>query len=76
MFLRFQLIDISGEGADAAVSLLKDDGSTKDDLNLPVGELGEQIKAAFDDGKDLLVSVLAAMGMEAIISFKENVSSK
>jgi Eukaryotic elongation factor 5A hypusine, DNA-binding OB fold. len=29
------------------------DGSTKDDVRLPEGELGQKIKAAFDEGKDL-----------------------
>ena len=67
----YQLIDIA-EGDNAAVSLLCDDGSTKDDLNMPAGELADEIRAAFDEGKDLVVSVLAAMGKEAIMSFKEN----
>lgn len=63
------MIDI---GEDGFVSLLLDDGTTKDDLKLPEGELGTQIKEAFDEGKDLLVSVLKSMGQEAIISQKEN----
>lgn len=54
------------------LSLLNDDGSTKDDLSVPQGELGTQLAAAFEEGKDLIVSVVAAMGQEAVVSFKEN----
>jgi len=56
---------------DGFVSLLLPSGSTKEDLKLPEGELGEQIRALVDDGKEVLVSVVTAMGEEAIISFKE-----
>lgn len=64
-----QLIDISDDGF---CSLLNDDGSTKDDLVVPEGELGASLRAAFDEGKDLIVSIVAAMGKEAVVSFKEN----
>eukprot|EP01027_Heterolobosea_sp_BB2_P020385 GEZU01029089.1.p1 GENE.GEZU01029089.1~~GEZU01029089.1.p1 ORF type:complete len:154 (-),score=60.90 GEZU01029089.1:156-617(-) len=66
----FTLMDISSDGY---VSLLTKDGDTKDDLKLPPGELGEQIKADFEAGKDLLVTVLSAMGEQMIISAKPNV---
>jgi translation initiation factor 5A len=46
------------------------DGSTKDDLKVPEGEIGDGLKAAWNDGKEILVSVLSAMNEEAIISFK------
>jgi len=64
----FQLMDISD---DAFCSLLTAEGMPKDDLKVPVGELGDQIKDAFGDGKDLIVTVLGAMGQESIVSFKE-----
>ena len=63
----FSLIDIDEEGY---VSLMLDDGSTREDLKLPNNEVGEQIRKAFDDGKDLIVSTLSAMNEEAIMSFK------
>ena len=47
------------------------DGSTKDDVRLPEGELGTKIQGDFDDGKELLVTVITAMGEEAAISYKE-----
>jgi len=65
----FMLIDISDDGY---LSLLLPDGSTKEDLKLPSGELGEKMQAAFDDGKEVMVCVLAAMGMEEAKSFKDS----
>ncbi|KAL6052687.1 translation initiation factor eIF5A [Balamuthia mandrillaris] len=65
----YTLIDISDEGY---VSLMTEDGSTKEDLKLPEEEVGEKIRAAFGDGKDLIVTVLSAMGIEKVISFKES----
>eukprot|EP00012_Vannella_robusta_P001291 CAMPEP_0206182376 /NCGR_PEP_ID=MMETSP0166-20121206/29_1 /ASSEMBLY_ACC=CAM_ASM_000260 /TAXON_ID=95228 /ORGANISM="Vannella robusta, Strain DIVA3 518/3/11/1/6" /LENGTH=146 /DNA_ID=CAMNT_0053597075 /DNA_START=21 /DNA_END=461 /DNA_ORIENTATION=- len=65
----FLLLDISD---DDYLSLFMPDGSTKDDLKLPSGELGEQIRAAFDDGKELMVCVLNALGHEEAKSFKES----
>jgi len=65
----FQLMDISDEGY---ASLLLSDGSTKEDLKLPEGDLGTAIHAAFDDGKDLIVSVLCAMGEEQVVAWKES----
>jgi len=63
----FQLIDV---GDDGFLSLLREDGDTKNDLKLPEGEIGEQIRAAFDEGKDVLCAVQAAMGEEVVVSFK------
>jgi translation elongation factor IF5A len=65
----YQLIDISEDGY---VSLLTDNGSTKDDLKLPNDDtLLQQIKSGFDDGKDLVVSVMSAMGEEQINALKD-----
>jgi hypothetical protein len=48
----FQLLDIE----DGYLSLMDDGGNTRDDLKVPEGEIGEEIKAAITDGKDILVS--------------------
>lgn len=48
-----------------------DGATTKDDVKLPDSELGEQIEQQFEDGKDLLVTIIAAMGEEQAITFKE-----
>ncbi|XP_074274636.1 eukaryotic translation initiation factor 5A-2 [Silene latifolia] len=65
----YQLIDISEDGF---VSLLTDNGGTKDDLKLPEDDkLLEQLQAGFADGKDLIVSVQSAMGEEQICGVKD-----
>ncbi|KND04690.1 eukaryotic translation initiation factor 5A [Spizellomyces punctatus DAOM BR117] len=61
------LLDID----DGFLSLMNADGSTKDDVKLPEGEVGEKMQAEFHDGKELLVTVVAAMGEEHALSFKE-----
>lgn len=81
------------------VSLLTENGGTKDDLRLPTDEalltqvaqsqfvvwqsfkqlhslnsfsfFYAQIKAGFDEGKDLIVSVQSAMGEEQICGLKD-----
>jgi translation initiation factor 5A len=50
-------------------------GDTKDDLQLPSGtdeaeKLAVQMKADFDAGKELVVSVMKAMGEEQICAVK------
>jgi len=65
----FQLIDISEDGF---VSLLSDNGNTKDDLRLPSDDqLLTQIKDGFGEGKDLVVTVMSAMGEEQICALKD-----
>ncbi|BAO38330.1 eukaryotic translation initiation factor 5A-2 [Kluyveromyces marxianus] len=63
----YQLLDID----DGFLSLMNMDGDTKDDVRAPEGELGDNMQAAFDEGKDLMVTIISAMGEEAAISFKE-----
>lgn len=62
-----QLLDID----DGFLSLMLPNGDTKSDVKLPEGELGEELKKAFDEGKDLLVAIVAAMGEENAMAFKE-----
>jgi len=65
----YQLIDISEDGF---VSLLTENGDTKDDLRLPSDDqLLSQIKEGFKEGKDLVVTVMAAMGEEQICALKD-----
>lgn len=47
------------------------DGTAKDDVKVPEGDLGKQITEDFEAGKDLLVTIVSAMGEEAAISVKE-----
>ncbi|KAJ8760887.1 hypothetical protein K2173_021925 [Erythroxylum novogranatense] len=65
----YQLIDISEDGF---VSLLTENGNTKDDLRLPTDEnLLTQIKDGFAEGKDLVVTVMSSMGEEQICALKD-----
>eukprot|EP00331_Platyophrya_macrostoma_P021930 CAMPEP_0176437798 /NCGR_PEP_ID=MMETSP0127-20121128/18858_1 /TAXON_ID=938130 /ORGANISM="Platyophrya macrostoma, Strain WH" /LENGTH=161 /DNA_ID=CAMNT_0017821537 /DNA_START=79 /DNA_END=564 /DNA_ORIENTATION=+ len=72
----YQLIDIQGDGY---VSLMLEDGSTREDLKLPSDEDSQdmvtKLKDAFDGGKEVLVSVVAAVGEERIVSFRETSTS-
>ncbi|PSC75585.1 eukaryotic translation initiation factor 5A-2 [Micractinium conductrix] len=68
----YTLLDITDDGF---VSLMTEGGDTKDDLQLPsltdeATKLAEQIKADFDAGKELCVSVMKAMGEEQICAYK------
>ena len=45
------------------------DGTCKDDAKVPDSDLGKNIQAQFDDGKDLLVTLISAMGEEQVRLF-------
>jgi len=68
----FQLLDCTDDGF---TSLMLPDGTTKDDLKVPEGELGKQIIDEFKAGKDLTVTVLGALGQEVIIAVKETLAT-
>lgn len=62
---------------DGFLSLLTATGTTKDDLKMPTdAELAQQIQTMYDDGKEVVVSVLCAMGIEGIVAVKEAAASK
>jgi translation initiation factor 5A len=62
----FSLLDID----DGFLSLMLADGSTKEDVKLPDSELGESIQKEFDEGKELLVTVVSSMGEEHALACK------
>ena len=65
----YQLLDI---GHDGRLSLMDDEGETREDLNMPEDEeLASKLKEDFDAGKTLNVVITAAMGIEQLMSFKE-----
>jgi len=64
----FTVLDITDDGY---LSLLTGDGATKDDLKFPEGEIGQQLRSLFDEGKDVVVSVISAMGTEGVVAVKE-----
>ncbi|KAI5294401.1 Eukaryotic translation initiation factor 5A [Ascosphaera acerosa] len=62
-------LDITDDGF---LSLMADDGTTKDDVRLPDGEVGEKIDKLFRvEEKDTNVIVLTAMGEEVAMDAKE-----
>nr|UMK69356.1 eukaryotic translation initiation factor 5A [Ganoderma lucidum] len=63
----YQLVNID----DGFLNLMTQDGTPKDDVKVPEGDIGKEIQAGFDDGKDLLVTIVSAMGEEQAISYKE-----
>ncbi|PPR02834.1 hypothetical protein CVT24_002231 [Panaeolus cyanescens] len=63
----YQLVNID----DGFLNLMTQDGTPKDDVKVPEGDIGKDIQTAFDDGKDLLVTIISAMGEEQAISWKE-----
>ncbi|OAA69034.1 hypothetical protein V2A60_003027 [Cordyceps javanica] len=65
----YQLLDISDDGF---LSLMNDDGDTKDDVRMPDGEIGDKIKKLFtEDEKDTNVIILTSMGEQAAVEAKE-----
>lgn len=65
----YQLLDISDDGF---LSLMSEDGDTKDDVRMPDGEIGEKINRLFKiEEKDTNVVILTAMGEEAAVEAKE-----
>merc|ERR1711939_1167827 len=62
----FQLINID----DGYLNLMNTDGTEKNDVRVPESELGEQIETAFNDGQDVTVTILAAMGEEHCVAHK------
>ena len=69
---------------DDQVSVLLPSGDTKDDLNMPkmadgsphelCDQLTEAYEKAMEEGKDIIITVLCALGKERIVSFKESSS--
>ncbi|KAI6147913.1 initiation factor 5a [Pisolithus tinctorius] len=63
----YQVMNIDG----SFLSLMDQDNNSKDDVNVPDSDMGKEIQAAFEEGKELLVTVVCAMGEEQVISYKE-----
>jgi len=64
----YQLIGME----DDFLSLMDDSGDTRDDLKCPEGEIGDEIRAAISEEKEILCTVLSAVGEECVIATKVN----
>ena len=69
---KVELLLLNIEGS--ALSLLTDSGDTRGDLNLPNDELGEKIREKFDEGLQLNLTILRALGREQIVGWAEDKS--
>lgn len=57
---------------DGFLSLMDESGTTKDDVKIPEGEIGERITKLFtEEGKDVNVIIMSAMGEEVAVDCKE-----
>jgi len=63
----YMLMDVSD---DNYTSLMDDDNETREDIKLPDGDLGEEIKTKFENDDSIKVTVLKAMGEEHILTYK------
>ena len=62
-------MDIS---ADNFLSLMMESGDIREDIKIPDGDIGVELRSKFDDGSDILCTVLSAMGTEQVIATKPN----
>ncbi|KAK2706526.1 eukaryotic translation initiation factor 5A-like [Artemia franciscana] len=63
----FFLVDISDDGY---LSIMTEAGDIRQDLKIPEGDLGVQLKNDFEAGKELVCTVLKACGEECVIAIK------
>lgn len=66
----YQLTDID----DGFLVLMSDNGDLREDLKIPEGELGTQLRSEFDSGKEIVCTVLKSCGEETVIAIKNNTS--
>jgi len=71
--VEYSVIDIDNEGY---VSMMDDSSDTRSDIKLPEGDLGTEIRAKFESGDAIKVTVLQALGEEAIMSYKMEQESR
>jgi len=57
---------------DEYLSLMEDTGDTREDLKCPDGTIGDEIRDAIENEREILVTVLSAVGEECVIACKSN----
>lgn len=55
---------------DGYLTLMDDASDTRSDLKLPEGDLGPEIRTKFESDESIKITVLKAMGEEAVIGYK------
>ena len=68
--LEYSIVDISPDGF---VSLMDETGAVREDVKLPPWpeNMAGELKTAFEGGKQIICTVMSAMGTEQIVTFKE-----
>lgn len=67
----YQLTNID----DNFCALMDEDGTTRDDMKVPDGEVGKEILEKFDNEEEFQVTVLSACGEDQIVATK-NIAKK
>ncbi|KAI8796118.1 eukaryotic translation initiation factor 5A-1 [Biomphalaria glabrata] len=62
----YQLVSIE----DGYLSLMDDNGETREDLKMPDTECGKEIKDKYDNDESIMVTVMKAMGEEMPVGVK------
>ncbi|XP_074548784.1 eukaryotic translation initiation factor 5A-1-like [Halichoeres trimaculatus] len=62
----YQVIDVS----DGFLTLMEDNGDTREDLRVPDNDLGKEISKKVDHGDQFMVSVLKAIEEEDVVAIK------
>ena len=65
--LEYTFMDILDDGY---VSLMDESSNIRDDLSLPEDTIGREIERSFNDGNELIVTIISGIGKEKIISYK------
>merc|ERR1712110_108095 len=63
----YSLMDVDRDGY---LTLMDDASDTRSDLKLPEGDLGPEIRTKFESDESIKITVLKAMGEEAVIGYK------
>jgi len=69
-------LQLTNIGDDGFLSLMNDNGVMREDLKLPEGEVGQKIREEFDNGRELLLTVLKAIDDECVIAWKPNTAAE
>lgn len=74
-FIKKTEVDLIAISEDGTVTYIGEDGENRDDLKLPEGgeedAWVEDLKKAEEENKSIKITVMEAMGMEKIVSFRE-----
>merc|ERR1712105_347131 len=60
----YTFMDIDNEGF---LTLMAEGGAVREDLKCPAGEVGDDLRAGNESGRDMICTVLSACGEECVI---------